>query len=588
MSSLLLADRLSALRQALPKLGVEGFFLPRSDEHLGEYVPACAERLAWLTGFTGSAGLALVLPDSAAVFSDGRYQVQMRQQVDQLVWSIEHMYETAPPVWMAEHAKGRAIGYDPRTVSIQDMEAFRKAGCRMVALNHNPVDELWRDRPASPSSPVLIQPLKLTGWENRAKIRDIADILQQNDQDAVLLPDPTSIAWLLNIRGRDLPFLPIALCFAILHVDETVDLFIDPSRIGSSVSTHLGDAVRVRKLAEMPQVLKALHGRTVRLDPARCPVWFALILESVDAALAPDTDPCLMPRACKTQAELEGMRRAHLLDGIALCRFLCWLETQGIGKTEIAISDHLLALRREADSCIGPSFHTITGTGPNAAIMHYAPTEEHCDTVQANTFLLIDSGGQYNDATTDVTRTVWMGTGTPPEAWKTHYTCVLKGLIALHSAVFPAHTHGYRLDPLARLALWQEGLDFDHGAGHGVGSCLSVHEWPLGFTRRPVLDPICEHMVLTNEPGFYAPGSHGIRLENQMETCLAHRTETGDMLCFKTLTLAPIDQRSIAPSRLTDAERDWLNDYHAEVLARIGPHLAAEEYTWLEHACRKL
>ncbi|UMM08018.1 aminopeptidase P family protein [Gluconobacter frateurii] len=588
MSSLPLAGRLTALRHALSEFGVDGFFLPRSDEHLGEYVSACAERLAWLTGFTGSAGLALVLPEAAAVFSDGRYQIQMRQQVDQSVWSIEHMYETVPPLWAAEHATGKAIGYDPRIVSVQDIEAFRKAGCQMVALNRNPIDGIWTDRPAPPSSPVLVQPLELTGRENRAKIRDIADILRKNGQNAVLLPDPTSIAWLLNIRGRDLPFLPVALCFATLHVDETVDLFIDPSRIDGSVNTHLGDAVRVRKPAEMAQVLQTLHGKTIRLDPARCPVWFAVTLKSVNATLAHGTDPCLMPRASKTPAELEGMRRAHLLDGVALCRFLSWLDVHGVGKTEIAISDHLLALRREAESCIGPSFHTIAGTGPNAAIMHYAPTQEHCDTVQPDTFLLIDSGGQYTDATTDVTRTVWMGTGTPPEAWKTHYTCVLKGLIALHSAVFPAGTHGYRLDPLARLALWQEGLDFDHGAGHGVGSCLSVHEWPLGFTRRPVLDPICEHMVLTNEPGFYAPGSHGIRLENQMETCLAHRTETGDMLCFRTLTLAPIDQRGIDPSRLTDVERSWLNNYHAEVLAQIGPHLATEDYAWLERACRKL
>ncbi|GAA08900.1 aminopeptidase P family protein [Acetobacter tropicalis] len=582
------SERLTALRSALSGLGVDGFFLPRGDEHLGEYVPVCAERLAWLTGFTGSAGLALVLPDTAAVFSDGRYQVQMRQQVDTSLWSVEHMYETPPPLWLAKHARGKSVGFDPRSVSVRDIEALEQAGCHMVALRCNPVDDIWADRPKAPATPVCIQPLALTGRENSAKIQDIADTLRQAGQDSVILPDPTSIAWLLNIRGRDLPFLPVALCFAILHADATVDLFINIDRIDDAVRSHLGTSVRVHMPADMGQILHTMHGKTVRLDPARCPIWFANTLKDVKATLAEGTDPCLMPRACKTPAELDGMRRAHLLDGIALTRFLCWVEAHGVGKTEASIADHLLALRREAETCIGPSFHTIAGSGPNAAIMHYAPTAEQCSVVQSDAFLLVDSGGQYTCATTDVTRTVWLGAGSPPEDWKKQYTCVLQGLIAMDQAVFPAGTHGYRLDPLARLALWREGLDFDHGAGHGVGSCLSVHEWPLGFTRRPVLDPLHEHMVMTNEPGFYAPGSHGMRLENQMETCLAYKTETGDYLRFKTLTLAPIDTRGIIPERLTDTERTWLNSYHARVLEQIGPHLAREERAWLQRACAPL
>ncbi|MFT8516083.1 MAG: aminopeptidase P family protein [Acetobacter persici] len=581
-------ERLTALRAALSGLGVDGFFLPRGDEHLGEYVPACAERLAWLTGFTGSAGLAVVLPKKAAVFSDGRYQVQMRQEVESSLWSVEHMYETPPPLWLAQHGRGLSIGFDPRSVSVREIEALEQAGCHMVALSCNPIDALWADRPPAPATPACLQPLALTGLETHAKIQTIAETLRKAGQDAVILPDPTSIAWLLNIRGRDLPFLPVVLCFAILHADATVDLFIDITRIDDAVRAHLGTAVRVHMPADMQQVLQTMHGKTVRLDTGRCPVWFASILRDVDATLVDGTDPCLMPRACKTPAELEGMRRAHLLDGIALCRFLYWVERNGIGQTEAAIADHLLALRRESALCIGPSFHTIAGSGPNAAIMHYAPTAEACSRVQEDAFLLVDSGGQYTCATTDVTRTIWMGTSAPPEEWKKQYTCVLQGLIALDQAIFPAGTHGYRLDPLARLALWKEGLDFDHGAGHGVGSCLSVHEWPLGFTRRPVLDPLYDRMVMTNEPGFYAPGSHGMRLENQMETCVAYKTETGDYLRFKTLTLAPIDTRGIMPERLTDEERNWLNSYHAHVLEQIGPHLAAEEQGWLQRACAPL
>ena len=578
--------RLERLRAHLREHGVDGFLLPRGDEHLGEYVPACAERLAWLTGFTGSAGFAVVLPDEARVFSDGRYQVQMGQQLDPTVWSTAHRYETPGPTWLAHHAAGRAIGYDPRTISETELAAYVQAGCRMVALACNPIDAIWPDRPAAPDTTVESLPVTYTGTDSRTRTALVTAILDRDSQDSAILPDPTDIAWMLNIRARDLEFLPVPLSFAIISRSGSVQWFIEPSRVPAHVADILGPDVDIRPPSELEAGLGALTGQTVRLDPARSAAWFWQCLRDAGANPIAGTDPCLEPRARKTETERAGMRHAHHLDGIALCRFLFWLERNGIGRTETEVADHLLSLRLASEACTGPSFATIAAAGPNAAIMHYAPRRTDCATLESGTFFLIDSGGQYRCGTTDVTRTIWLGDGAPPAAWRDHYTRVLKGLIGLSRAIFPKGTHGYRLDPLARLPLWDAHLDFDHGAGHGLGSYLSVHEWPLGFTRRPVLDAIEEHMILTNEPGYYAPGSHGIRLENAME--VRRHDPDGRFLNFETLTLAPIDRRGIEPSLLSPEERAWLDAFHAHVEALIAPSLPPAERDWLIRACAPL
>lgn len=580
------ASRLSRLRLLLREESVDGFLLPRSDEYLGEYVPPSAERLAWLTGFSGSAGFAIILPENACIFSDGRYQLQMQSEVDVSVWSLAHMHETPGPAWLEQHGMGMAIGYDPRTISQSELASYSEAGCRMVAMAQHPIDALWHDRPAPPHTTVETLDAALTGSDSRTRIRIVTDTLQRDGQDAVILPDPTAIAWMLNIRARDLPFLPVALCFAIVLASGRVRLFIDTDRLPDDVLTDLGPDVTVLSPDALDTAIGTLAGLSVRLDPLRSSAWFWQRVRATGGTPVAGTDPCLEPRARKTSAEREGMRQAHLWDGVALCRFLFWLDNHGIGRTEVAVAEHLLTLRREEPNCVGASFSSISATGANAAIMHYNPRLETCATLEAGQFFLIDSGGQYRQGTTDVTRTIWMGEGCPPPEWRDQYTRVLKGLIALTCAVFPDRTPGYRLDPLARHALWQVGLDFDHGAGHGLGNFLSVHEWPLGFTRRPVLDPIEEHMVLTNEPGYYAEGSHGIRLENAM--VVRRSTPEGNFLCFDTLTLAPIDRRGIEPALLTAHERAWLNSFHARVAEAIGPYLDSDEKAWLLEACAPL
>lgn len=581
------ATRLAALRAELSSLDVDGFLLPRGDEHLGEYVPDSAARLAWLTGFTGSAGCALILPDRAMIFSDGRYQLQLAQQIDPALWQYGHLYETPPQTWLARHGGLARIGYDPRIISEVELRPFIAAGCLMIPLGRNPVDAIWRDRPAVPASQVTLQPDRWTGRSAEDKVAALAAKLRDEGQDAVILPDPGCIAWLLNIRGSDLAYLPVALCFAILHAEGSVDLFIDPGRLADPVRAHLRATTQIHTPDALQGALIALDRKTIRIDQARCPVWFAQTLRAAGATIVDGVDPCLLPRACKTAAEREGMREAHLLDGIALTRFLCWFEKNGIGRSETDLAGRLLAFRLEADSCLGASFDSIACAGPNAAIMHYMPQRGEDAVIGRDMFFLIDSGGQYRSGTTDVTRTIWTG-DRPPVSWCNQYTRVLKGLISLSRAVFPEATPGYRLDPLARHALWEAGLDFDHGAGHGLGSYLSVHEWPLGFTRRPVLDPVHEHMVLTNEPGYYAPGSHGMRLENAMLATLDTIGEAGRYLRFETLTLAPIDRRGIDVTLLTPTEIDWLDHYHARVFQMLSPYLDDNERAWLDQVCQPL
>ncbi len=579
--------RLIALRAALASRGLDGFLVPRADEHLGEYVPASAERLAWLTGFTGSAGLAIVLRERAAVWSDGRYTLQLEQQTDGALWERLHVTETPPEGWARQHAAGRKIGYDPWLVPPEGLRRF--TGVEMVAVETNPVDEIWADRPAPPLAPALPHPIEYTGEDSRAKRERLAQTLAEAGQDAAVLSDPASLAWLFNLRGTDVDFCPIALGYALLFADATATIFMAPEKLPAVTREFLGNQVALADRAELPAALAALAGKTVRLDQATQPAWFKSTLEAAGAKIAEAADPVALPRAQKNSTEIAGSRAAHLRDGVAVTRFLAWLAAAAPGgtETEISAADNLLAQRAQGALFKGESFPAISGAGPNGAIIHYRVTPESNRAIRPNEVFLIDSGGQYLDGTTDITRTVWTGPEPAPAGVKDHVTRVLAGHIALARAVFPEGVAGTHLDAFARNALWQAGLDYDHGTGHGVGSYLSVHEGPAGISRQAKPVPLHPGMILSNEPGYYLPGEYGIRLENLLLVQPADFAEQKrKFLRFETLTLAPFDRALINPSLLSPEALAWLNAYHLRVRDELSPHLAEapEVLAWLAAA----
>ncbi|HEY0419689.1 MAG TPA: M24 family metallopeptidase, partial [Acetobacteraceae bacterium] len=546
------AARLSSLRAELAREGLDGFLVPRADEHLGEYVPESAERLRWLTGFSGSAGLAVVLAERAAVFTDGRYVLQMEAQTDPALWERRHVTEEPAPAWIVEHAgAGARIGYDALLFSEDAIARYAEAGLTLVPVERNPVDAVWTDRPPAPTAPAAIHPLAYAGLDSARKRQDIAGALKAANQHAAVLTDPASIAWLLNLRGADVPYTPFALGFALIHDDAGCELFMAPAKLGPELREWLGNAVSVAPRDAMPAALARLRGKRVRVDPSGSPAWFAQQLRSVGAEVVAGMDPCMLPKACKNEVERDGARNAHARDAVAVCRFLRWMESAAGRETEISAAARLLALRGEVDLFRGESFPAISGSGPHGAIIHYRVTPTTNRMIGADEAYLIDSGAQYSDGTTDVTRTVWTGPGTPPAELRDRVTRVLKGHIAIATLVFPQGVGGAHLDGFARQALWQAGLDYDHGTGHGVGSYLSVHEGPVSLSRaaRPV--PLAAGMILSNEPGFYLPGAYGIRLENLLLVRPAEFAGSRPFLCFETLTLAPFDRRLIDPAMLT-------------------------------------
>lgn len=583
---------LPALRQELTRQGLDGFIIPRSDEHLGEYVPASAERLAWLTGFTGSAGLAVVLTDIAAVFTDGRYVLQLAEQTDPTLWQRQHIIDDPPPAWLTRNApKNSRIGYDPLLISGEGLARYTDAGLEMVPVERNPVDAVWNDRPPPPSAPASPHPLEFAGRSADDKRADVALVLKQANQDAAVLTDPASIAWLLNIRGDDVPFTPFALGFALVHASGATDLFMDPAKLSAETRAWLGNGVSVADRDALLPALRALKDKTVRVDAAGSPVWFTQQLMNAGAVVSPGSDPCLLPKACKNEGERNGARAAHLRDAAAMCRFLRWLSLAGPTgqETEMSAANALLSFRQQVPGFRGESFPAISGAGEHGAIIHYRVTEQSNRPIRPNEVYLIDSGAQYRDGTTDITRTVWTGPKEAPSAIKDRVTRVMQGHIALATTVFPSGVGGAHLDALARRALWQAGLDYDHGTGHGVGSFLSVHEGPVSISRlaRPV--PIAEGMILSNEPGYYLPDHYGIRLENLLLVKPAALPDaTKPFLCFETLTLAPFDRRLLDPTLMTAPERQWLDDYHAQVLRMVGPMLNEGERAWLAEACAPL
>ncbi len=584
-------DRATRLRAALREAGVNGFVVPRADEHLGEYVPESAERLAWLTGFTGSAGMAVMLMDRAAVFSDGRYTLQLEEQTDGTVWERHHSIKEPPAAWLAETAPGARIGYDPWLISADGVKGFADKGLVMVALERNPVDQIWTDRPAPPLGAARPHGIGFTGKSSAEKRSEIGKILADAKQDAVVLTDPASVCWLLNIRGADVPFTPFVLGFALAYADGRCSLFMDPAKLPAETRDFLGAEVRCLPRTALPDELATLGGKRVRVDGAGSPSWFARTLEASGASVVAEPDPCLLPKARKNATEQEGARAAHRRDAIAMARYLHFIATEAPkgGLDEMGAADTLLGFRQALDLFRDESFPAISGAGEHGAIIHYRAMPESNRAIKPNEVYLIDSGGQYDDATTDITRTVWTGPGPAPADIRERFTRVLKGNIALTSVVFPKGVAGPHLDSFARQALWRIGLDYDHGTGHGVGSFLSVHEGPASISRASKMVPLEPGMILSNEPGFYLPGAYGIRLENLL---LVQKAEfpgaDREFYRFEPLTLAPFDRQLIHVALLSAEERAWLDAYHARVVRDVAGHVPDDVAAWLREVCRPL
>jgi Xaa-Pro aminopeptidase len=579
-------NRVAALRERLPALGVDGFIVPRGDEHLGEYVPASAERLAWLTGFTGSAGLAIVLMNEAAVFTDGRYVLQLAAQTDGAVFQRLHITEQPPPDWAAKRA--RRLGFDPWLMSEQSLAGYTAAGLEMVPLSPNPLDPLWNDRPLPPSQPAVPHGLAFAGVESATKREALAAALRDAGQDACVLNDPASINWLLNLRGDDLQFVPVVLAFAIVHADARVDLFTATAKLSPATRDWLGACVACHEPGAFGPALANLAGRKVRVDRTGAPAAIAGALRAGGATVVDGMDPCLLPKASKNPAEQEGARAAHRRDAVAVCRFLQWLE-QTSGQTEMSAADQLLAFRQDVPGFRGESFPAISAAGENGAVIHYRVSPQTNRAIRPGEVYLIDSGAQYEDGTTDITRTVWVGGDRPPDDLRERFTRVLQGNIALARTVFPHGLCGPHLDCIARRPLWAIGLDYDHGTGHGVGSFLSVHEGPVSLSRAGRLVPIETGMILSNEPGFYAPGEYGIRLETLLLVQPAPLAAAKKpFLQFEVLTLAPFDRRLIEPALLEQGEIAWLDAYHARVAATLAGRADPELAAWIAAACRPI
>ncbi|PCJ60186.1 MAG: X-Pro aminopeptidase [Rhodospirillaceae bacterium] len=589
------SGRLDALRAELARQKLDGFLVPMEDEYQGETIPRAAARLPWLTGFTGSAGFAVVLPAKAAIFVDGRYTLQVREQVDPDCFTPLHLIENPPGKWLqAALEPGMKIGFDPWLLTASGLKPFSKAcavaKATLVACEENPVDCIWADRPPPPLSPVRAHDLRFSGRESTAKRVEIAASL--GDADAAFLSQPATIAWLLNVRGGDVAHTPLPLSFAILYRDGSLDWFLDRRKLSSNLRAHLGPDVCVKPRRDLADVLAKLgrEKRTILCHPRSTPVWVDARLRQAGASVREGLDPCALGKACKNAVELEGARAAHIRDGVAMVRFLSFLAEEGPkGRlTEISAADALEEFRRHGEYFQDLSFPTISGGGDHGAIVHYQVSPETDRNLAPGMLYLVDSGAQYLDGTTDVTRT--LAIGIPNDEQRDRFTRVLKGHIALAQARFPEGTTGSQLDALARGPLWQIGLDYDHGTGHGVGSYLGVHEGPQGISKRPNAVGLRPGMILSNEPGYYKAGAYGIRIENLLVVVVAGVGLAGDgtALEFETLTLAPMDRSLIDAALLNPAETAWLDAYHARVFKTLSPLLGTSERDWLKAATQPI
>jgi len=588
--------RLTSLRSELAARGLDGFVIPISDEHMSEYVGAYAQRLAWLTGFGGSAGTAAVLPEKAAIFVDGRYTVQVRDQVDGALYDYVGVPQSSVAEWLgANVSAGQKIGYDPWLHGIDWARGLARAleakGAELVAVDTNPVDAVWDDQPAPSDAPVIVYDTAQAGQSAADKRAVIADWLKAQGLDTTVMTALDSIAWTFNIRGSDVTHTPVGLAFALLHADATADLFIAPEKLTDAMRAHLGNSVRIHDRDAFEGALADLAGRQVAVDPDRAVAAIFTALEGAGAKIARHRDPAVLPKAIKNDTELGGTRAAHVRDGVAVARFLKWMEEtapQG-GLDELGAAAKLRAFRDESGALVDLSFDTISAAGPNGALPHYKVDETTNRAIETGTLYLVDSGGQYADGTTDITRTIAIGT--PTAEMRRRFTQVLKGHIALATARFPKGTRGSQLDILARQYLWADGVDYAHGTGHGVGAYLAVHEGPQRIAKPAggqagTEEPLHAGMILSNEPGYYKAGHFGIRIENLVIVVPAQIDGAEeDMLGFETITFAPIARNLVDPALLSPAEADWLDAYHAEVIEKLAPAMSEDDRAWLEAAC---
>ena len=586
---------LPKLRKALEKAELDGFIVPHTDEYQNEYLPECNKRLMWLSGFTGSAGAAVVMKETAAIFIDGRYTLQVAAQVDNALFSYEKLENGGVAKWLKAHTKApQIIGYDPRLLSPSALDTMRKAatlsGAKLKALDTNPIDEAWHDRPAAPTAKLTVQPLNLAGESHGDKRARIGKALKDQNAEAALITSPASIAWLLNIRGGDVMCTPLPLSTAIVKANGQVDLFVNPVKLTDEIRSHLGNDVSIRTEEDIAAGLGALKGQAVIADPSVSSAWYFEALKEAGAKIIKAQDPVALPKACKNSAEIAGTTKAHERDAVPLIKFLHWLDTdaQSGEKDEIDAAEQLEHFRHETGQLKDLSFESISGAGSNGAIVHYRVSKATTKKLAKGSLFLIDSGAQYQDGTTDVTRTVPIGT--PDAEMRERFTLVLKGHIALATVRFPVGTTGSNLDALARHALWQHGLDYDHGTGHGVGVYLGVHEGPQRISKMPNKIALKPGMIVSNEPGYYKTDGYGIRIENLQYVTEPKAIKGGErkMLGFANLTLAPLHKDLIEVGLLTEAERNYINDYHAEVWNKVGGQVEGYVKAWLKEACAPL
>ncbi|HEX8232523.1 MAG TPA: aminopeptidase P family protein [Caulobacteraceae bacterium] len=583
---------LPLIRRAMAEQGLDGFLVPHEDEHGNEYLPEANDRLAWATGFTGSAGAAVIFCDRAAIFVDGRYTLQVKDQVDASAFEVRDLVEEGAPAWLEKNARaGQVIGFDPRLHSPEGVDRLKKAaakaGAELKPVRVNPLDAAWSDRPAQPQAAVVPHPTDFSGEDSASKRTRVGQAVEEEAADAALITAPASIAWMFNVRGGDVIRSPLPLAQAILRKDGTARLFLDPAKVTPELPAWLGNQVSLERPEDLEPAIAELKGRRVVVDPQQSSAAYFEALAKAGATVVRAQDPCTLPRACKNAVEIEGARRAHRRDGAAMAAFLHWLDTeaQGALPDEGEIVAKLEGFREATGAMKDLSFDAIVGAGPNGAICHYHPTHKTIRRTERNSLLLVDSGAQYLDGTTDITRTVAMGE--PTREMVERFTRVLRGNLALARVRFPEGTTGHALDALARLPLWEAGLDYDHGTGHGVGSYLGVHEGPQRIAKLPNSVALRPGMILSNEPGYYKTGEYGIRIETLQVVTEPEQIEGGErkMMGWETLTLAPIDRRLIAPEMLDAVERAQLNAYHARVLDEIGPLVSDEVRAWLTLAC---
>jgi Xaa-Pro aminopeptidase len=583
------------IRAAMARQGLDGFLVPHEDEHQNEYLPPANDRLAWASGFTGSAGAGVILADRAAVFVDGRYTLQVREQVDQGVFEIRDLVEGGVPAYLETASEGAVIGYDARLHSPQALDGLKaaaaKAGAALKPVAVNPIDEAWgAERPAQPAAPVVPQAVHYAGEESTSKRARVGSAIAALGADAAVITAPASIAWLFNIRGGDVIRSPLPLSQAVLRADGTARLFLDPAKVTGDLPAWLGNQVSLEAPEALDGALAELSGQKVLVDPAQSSAWYFDTLVAAGAGVVRAMDPCTLPRACKNAVEIAGTVEAHKRDGAALTRFLHWLATEGqVSPPDEKEAVAKLEAFREATGLLKDlSFDTIGAANGHGALPHYRPTERSNQRAALGSLLLVDSGGQYLDGTTDVTRTVAIGE--PTAEMVTRNTLVLKGHLAIARLRFPAGTTGSAIDAFARAALWSHGLDYDHGTGHGVGVYLGVHEGPQRISKAPNTIALQPGMIVSNEPGYYKDGEYGIRIENLEVVMPAEAVGTGDrpMHRFQALTLAPIDRRLVDKSLLSAEEIAQFDAYHARVVREIGPLVEPEIRTWLEAVCAPL